>query len=134
MYFEPKYLWARRFLTKIISMTSIIDDIYDANGTLEELKHFTKAIERFENSKITNHGLVLYLLNSIYTLFRTMYFICKWDINNIDHFSDYMKLFYVVLLDVYKEIEEEMVKDGYQYWVHYAIEAVRQLYISLHFI
>ena len=49
MYFEPKYLWARRILTKIISMTSVIDDIYDAYGTLEELKHFTEAIERFEN-------------------------------------------------------------------------------------
>ena len=49
MYFEPKYLSARRILTKIISMTSVIDDIYDAYGTLEELKHFTEAIERFEN-------------------------------------------------------------------------------------
>ena len=36
MYFEPKYLWASRFLTKIISMTSVIDDIYDVYDTLEE--------------------------------------------------------------------------------------------------
>ena len=68
MYFEPKYLWARRFLTKIISMTSVIDDIYDAYDILEELKHFTEAIERFENSKITNHGLLLYVLNYIYII------------------------------------------------------------------
>ena len=42
--------------------------IYDAYGTLEELKHFTEAIEGFENSKITNHGLVLYVLNYIYII------------------------------------------------------------------
>ena len=62
-----------------------------------------------------------------------MYFICKWDIDNIYHLLEYMKL-YVALLDVCKEVEEGMAKNGYQYQVHYAIEAIRQLYISLHFI
>ena len=54
VYFEPQYLWAIRILTKIIVMTTVIDDIYDAYGTLEEIKHFTEAIERFENVEITN--------------------------------------------------------------------------------
>ncbi|KAL6318348.1 hypothetical protein AAG906_039440 [Vitis piasezkii] len=94
VYFEPQYLWAIRILTKIIVMTTVIDDIYDAYGTLEEIKHFTEAIER-------------------------------WDINSIDHLPEYMKLFYVALLDVYKEIEEEMEKERYQYRVHYAIEAMK---------
>ncbi|KAL6311211.1 hypothetical protein AAG906_000480 [Vitis piasezkii] len=94
VYFEPQYLWAIRILTKIIVMTTVIDDIYDAYGTLEEIKHFTEAIER-------------------------------WDINNIDHLPEYMKLFYVALLDVYKEIEEEMEKERFQYRVHYAIEAMK---------
>ena len=35
-----------------------------------------------------------------------------------------MKLCYVALLDVYKEIEEEMEKDGYRYRLYYAIEVV----------
>uniref|UniRef100_F6HMZ2 Valencene synthase n=1 Tax=Vitis vinifera TaxID=29760 RepID=F6HMZ2_VITVI len=94
VYFEPQYLWAIRILTKIIVMTTVIDDIYDAYGTLEEIKHFTEAIER-------------------------------WDINSIDHLPEYMKLFFVALLDVYKEIEEEMEKERYQYRVHYAIEAMK---------
>ena len=48
VYFEPQYVRARRILTKTISMTSIIDDIYDAYGTFEELELFTEAIERFD--------------------------------------------------------------------------------------
>lgn len=46
VYFEPQYSFARKILTKVIAMTSIIDDIYDAYGTLEELQIFTEAIER----------------------------------------------------------------------------------------
>ena len=42
-----------------------------------------------------------------------------------------MKLYYVALLDLYKEIEEEMEKEGYQYRVHYAIEVVRRTPFTL---
>ncbi|KAJ7948511.1 (-)-germacrene D synthase [Quillaja saponaria] len=48
VYFEPEYYMARRFLTKVIAMTSIIDDIYDVYGTLEELELFTEAVERWD--------------------------------------------------------------------------------------
>lgn len=46
VYFEPQYQLARRLITKVISLTSIIDDIYDVYGTLEEVMLFTDAIER----------------------------------------------------------------------------------------
>ncbi|KAI8552712.1 hypothetical protein RHMOL_Rhmol06G0288000 [Rhododendron molle] len=52
VYFEPQYFLARRILTKVIALTSIIDDIYDVYGTLEELVLFTDAIERWENSAL----------------------------------------------------------------------------------
>ena len=55
VYFEPQYSFARRILTKVISMTSVIDDIYDVYGKIEELELFTSAIERFE-SLIINLG------------------------------------------------------------------------------
>ncbi|KAL6321843.1 hypothetical protein AAG906_035542 [Vitis piasezkii] len=49
----------------------------------------------------------------------------RWDINNIDHLPEYMKLCYVALLDVYREMEEEMEKEGNQYRVHYAKEEMK---------
>uniref|UniRef100_A0A2N9GC24 Terpene synthase N-terminal domain-containing protein n=1 Tax=Fagus sylvatica TaxID=28930 RepID=A0A2N9GC24_FAGSY len=52
VYFEPQYSLARKILTKVIAMTSIIDDIYDVYGTLEELEPFTEAIERWDISSI----------------------------------------------------------------------------------
>ncbi|XP_029125459.1 probable terpene synthase 2 [Cajanus cajan] len=46
IYFEPQYSQARKITTKVIAMLSIIDDTYDAYGTIDELEIFTKAIER----------------------------------------------------------------------------------------
>lgn len=47
VYFEPQYSLARRRVTKVIAMTSVLDDIYDIYGTPEELKLLTDAMERF---------------------------------------------------------------------------------------
>ncbi|XP_062162911.1 (-)-germacrene D synthase-like [Alnus glutinosa] len=46
--FEADCFLSRRILTKVIVMTSLIDDIYDVHGTLEELELFTQAIERWD--------------------------------------------------------------------------------------
>ena len=46
VYFEPQYSFGRRFLTKVIAMIAVINDIYDVFGRLEELELFTEAIER----------------------------------------------------------------------------------------
>ncbi|KAH9776448.1 alpha-humulene/(-)-(E)-beta-caryophyllene synthase [Citrus sinensis] len=73
VYFEPNYSLARRILTKVIAMTSIIDDIYDVYGTPEELKLFTEVIERWDESSMdqlpeymqTFFGALLDLYNEI---------------------------------------------------------------------
>ena len=46
VYFEPQYALARRMIIKVIAMTSLIDDIYDINGTFEELQLFTNVVHR----------------------------------------------------------------------------------------
>lgn len=47
MYFEPQYSVARKIATKLCSMATMMDDIYDAFGRFEELKIFTEAIDRY---------------------------------------------------------------------------------------
>lgn len=46
VYYEPQYALGRRILTKAIAFASLIDDTYDAYGTIEELEIFTDAIKR----------------------------------------------------------------------------------------
>ncbi|GER53347.1 germacrene-D synthase [Striga asiatica] len=46
IYFEPQFNLARKFLVKVLCITSIIDDIYDIHGTLDDLQLFTDAIQR----------------------------------------------------------------------------------------
>ncbi|XP_058115042.1 beta-cubebene synthase-like isoform X2 [Magnolia sinica] len=48
VYFEPQYSFGRIAVTKLISIASVMDDIYDVYGTLEELKPFTEAIQRWD--------------------------------------------------------------------------------------
>ncbi|XP_021754772.1 (-)-germacrene D synthase-like [Chenopodium quinoa] len=51
-YYEPKYSYARMLLTKLFKIISIVDDIYDSYGTIEELKPFTEAIQRWDKTCI----------------------------------------------------------------------------------
>ncbi|KAL6127443.1 hypothetical protein ACLB2K_070808 [Fragaria x ananassa] len=46
VYFEPQFSFARRTSCKVTAILSIIDDIYDSQGTLEELELLTEAIQR----------------------------------------------------------------------------------------
>ncbi|XP_020225431.1 probable terpene synthase 2 [Cajanus cajan] len=48
VYFEPQYSLARKIIIKIGSIIAIIDDLYDAYGTIDELEVFTNAIERWD--------------------------------------------------------------------------------------
>ncbi|XP_048439456.1 (-)-germacrene D synthase-like isoform X2 [Pyrus x bretschneideri] len=52
VYFQPQYSFGRRILCKVTAIASIMDDIYDAHGTFEELELFTEAIERWDVSAI----------------------------------------------------------------------------------
>ncbi|XP_037492074.1 probable terpene synthase 6 [Jatropha curcas] len=45
-HFEPQYALARVMITKYTKMVSVVDDTYDAYGTLDELQQFTIAVQR----------------------------------------------------------------------------------------
>ncbi|KAL2244876.1 UNVERIFIED_CONTAM: Trans-alpha-bergamotene synthase [Sesamum indicum] len=45
---EPHFGYARKILTKIAVLITIMDDIYDVYGTLDELEVFTQTIERWD--------------------------------------------------------------------------------------
>ncbi|KDP46456.1 hypothetical protein JCGZ_12939 [Jatropha curcas] len=45
-HFEPQYALARVMITKYTNMVSMVDDTYDAYGTLDELQQFTIAFQR----------------------------------------------------------------------------------------
>ncbi|KAL5831997.1 hypothetical protein ACOSQ4_017351 [Xanthoceras sorbifolium] len=49
-YYEPCYSGARSIYTKVLAMMTVMDDTFDAYGTLEELRRLTNAIERWDTS------------------------------------------------------------------------------------
>ncbi|MBA0669748.1 hypothetical protein Goklo_025068 [Gossypium klotzschianum] len=48
VYFEPQYSFAREILAKTFVLVTLMDDIYDAYGTLEELQLLTNAVQRLD--------------------------------------------------------------------------------------
>ncbi|CAJ2652662.1 unnamed protein product [Trifolium pratense] len=54
VYFEPQYSQARKMVTKFFVIATLIDDTYDAYGTIDELELFTMAIKRWDNSCLDN--------------------------------------------------------------------------------
>jgi hypothetical protein len=65
--FQPRFGYCRRMLTKIISLITTIDDIYDVYGTLDELELFTDAVKRFVyiNGSTIHHICFLYACPSL---------------------------------------------------------------------
>ncbi|KAI3972951.1 hypothetical protein MKX01_019609 [Papaver californicum] len=51
---EPKFGNVRKHVTKICNLVSIIDDVYDVYGSLDELKLFTEAIQRWDIKTVEN--------------------------------------------------------------------------------
>ncbi|KAM7530150.1 hypothetical protein LguiB_033560 [Lonicera macranthoides] len=46
--YEPQFQYSRRIITQLASLITIIDDIYDQYGTLQQLEIFTNAVERWD--------------------------------------------------------------------------------------
>ncbi|PIN09580.1 Isoprene synthase [Handroanthus impetiginosus] len=54
MVFEPQHGRCRTELTKVVKLITVIDDVYDVYGSLQELDQFTNAVERWDVSEVKN--------------------------------------------------------------------------------
>ncbi|XP_031379391.1 probable terpene synthase 12 [Punica granatum] len=54
MAFDPQFSSCRRGLTRVTSLITTIDDVYDVYGTLDELELFTDAVERWNVNAMSN--------------------------------------------------------------------------------
>ncbi|KAL0353205.1 UNVERIFIED_CONTAM: Trans-alpha-bergamotene synthase [Sesamum angustifolium] len=71
---EPHFGYARKILTKIAVLITIMDDIYDVYGTLDELEVFTQTIERDQDFNIISNLRKLWAeLSRAYYLEATWY-------------------------------------------------------------
>ncbi|EEF38934.1 (+)-delta-cadinene synthase isozyme A, putative [Ricinus communis] len=50
VFYEPQFVFARQVLSKAVAILSVMDDIYDVHGTIEELELFTEVVERWDIS------------------------------------------------------------------------------------
>ena len=55
MSYKPEHSLARMFVGKLIAVVCLLDDTYDAYGTIQELELFTEAIQRL--MRFTNYSL-----------------------------------------------------------------------------
>ncbi|XP_031265478.1 (-)-germacrene D synthase-like [Pistacia vera] len=101
VYFEPDYGYARRILSKVNAMCSILDDIYDVHGTIEELELFTTETENVsamhqlpEYMKIT-YGALLDVYGEIE---KDMAF--KGKLYRLDYAKDVIK---ILVIDYFNE-------------------------------
>lgn len=45
--FEPQYSLARMLICKYIAVLTLMDDVYDSYGTIDELQLFTTALQKY---------------------------------------------------------------------------------------
>ncbi|KAI3852795.1 hypothetical protein MKX03_028629 [Papaver bracteatum] len=67
---EPKSGNVRRQITKIAYLITVIDDVYDVYGSLNELKLFTEAVERWDINTVDN--LPHYMKICFFALYNTV--------------------------------------------------------------
>nr|ANO43014.1 terpene synthase 23 [Tripterygium wilfordii] len=67
---ELQFANCRKVITKVVALMTVIDDVYDVYGTLDELKLFTDAVERWDINAIKQ--LPDYIKVCFFALFNTV--------------------------------------------------------------
>ncbi|CAL1353838.1 unnamed protein product [Linum trigynum] len=96
-FLKPDYTVGRIFVTKITQLVSVLDDIFDVHGTIDELECVVNVIERWE---ITDED---------------------------DKVPDYFEFWFKTLLGVFAEIEAHVSNEGRLFCMDYAKEAVKHI-------
>ncbi|CAK9316323.1 unnamed protein product [Citrullus colocynthis] len=110
--FEPELTYFRRMGTKIVSLITMIDDVYDVYGTLDELKLFTNAIERWDIAAIDQ--LPEYMKQCFLTLYNAVNEIASEALSN--HGVDVMQYLKKGWVDLCKSylVESNWYHNGYK--------------------
>ena len=120
--FEPQHANFRRVMTKVGSIITAIDDIYDIYGTPEELKLFTEVVERlviklFFDTHTFYECIYIKCLSSYIKLniYSTVYLFChiyRWDVNALDELPNYMKICFLALYNFVNEVSFDFLKEN----------------------
>ncbi|XVF46928.1 hypothetical protein PTKIN_Ptkin03bG0067600 [Pterospermum kingtungense] len=100
--FEPRFALARNVMSKWYVALASVDDAYDAYGFFEEVRHLTKAIERFDMSGMDEIPV------------------------------DYLKNLYETVLNISDEVEQELSKEGRSFTVPYCKGVVKKQVLGYH--
>ena len=111
--FEPQCSDCRKSVAKMFSFVTIIDDIYDVYGTLDELELFTDAVERFVLRKeLPSHQFGLFCCHDANRFIFLLISCClRRDVHSINDLPDYMKLCFLALCNTINEIAYENLKE-----------------------
>lgn len=60
IFYEPQMSLAKDIFLKMFKVASVLDDLYDAFGTLEELESFEKALKRYTYVSAFFSDLIFY--------------------------------------------------------------------------
>ncbi|KAJ6837876.1 (-)-germacrene D synthase-like [Iris pallida] len=71
VWFEPRYSTERLLISKLFNLMTVIDDIYDAYGTIEELQLFTNQIERWDFQNVDGLPEYMQIFLNVFTGFMT---------------------------------------------------------------
>nr|XP_043637014.1 R-linalool synthase QH1, chloroplastic-like [Erigeron canadensis] len=108
---RPCFSFARRTLTKVIVLITIIDDIYDVYGTLDELEQFSDATRRWDINAIKE--LPDYMQICFLGLYNTINDIIYNTLTDKGLLiTEYLKEAWLGLLNAYL-VEARWYRDGY---------------------
>ncbi|GMI65481.1 terpene synthase 21 [Hibiscus trionum] len=102
---------------------------------INELRRWWKGLDVATNFPFTRDRLLscqfwMIFMMHIYGTYEELEIFTKaihrWDMNCIDQLQDYMKVWYTEVLNVYKDMEDSMSKEGKTYRVQFLIDAMKR--------